>query len=74
MIGDAVGLFKENTDYRQMRCFKSLGNTISHQDSINKTIIIADWDPQGYSGNLEFKSVVVYEYELGQKLAIDLEV
>ena len=40
----------------------------------SKNVIEAEWDPEGYSGPIEFKSVVVYEFELGQKLAIDLEI
>ena len=75
--GDAIGLFNESPDftYKLMKCFRSLGNTISHHEANkNKTVIVADWDPQGYTGAMEFKSVVVYEYDFGQKLAIDLDV
>ena len=75
--GDAIGLFNASPDftYQLMKCFRSLGNTISHHEANkNKTVIAADWDPQGYTGSMEFKSVVVYEYDFGQKLAIDLDV
>ena len=74
--GDAIGLFNESPDftYQLMKCFRSLGNTISHHEANkNKTVIVADWDPQGYTGAMEFKSVVVYEYDFGQKLAIDVD-
>ena len=45
-----------------------------HKYLQSKNVIEAEWDPEGYSGPIEFKSVVVYEFELGQKLAIDLEI
>lgn len=73
---EALGVFQppKGTDqYQLLNCFKVNGNTITHQNNLDKNEIMAEWvvDPLNFEGGFLY-GVVVYNYTTVQKLAFDL--
>ena len=71
-----MGVFQppKGTDqYQLLSCFKVNGNTITHQNNLDKNEIMAEWvvDPLNFEGGFLY-GVVVYNYTTVQKLAFDL--